>query len=282
MLDLRHVDSFVAVADTRSFTEAANRKNTVQSAISTHIRMLEADIGRKLVERGRGKSVALTAEGSAFLVHARRLLGFAEDLKRGASAAVERPVVRLGTTSTFALSVVPKILARLAEYGFEHDVSVAVARSHELRDRLQDGSFDLVLVMDQGPHPWRMDTVSVPLAWAAAAHVAFDRTGAVPLVFLEDARDLRRHALNALDASGAPVGPLRVCPDAIGMRATVLSGLAATVMPACAVIPPLKDLGPELNLPALRRVPVSTYACADPSPAVSIVAAECVQAIQSL
>lgn len=72
-LDLRHIESFVAVADTRSFSSAAERTGTVQSAVSAHIRLLEQRLSRKLVERGRGKPVSLTHDGNAFLIKARRL-----------------------------------------------------------------------------------------------------------------------------------------------------------------------------------------------------------------
>ena len=141
-------------------------------------------------------------------------------------------------------------------------VTVTTARSHELCGLLDDGVVDLALVLDQGPHPGRLETLSVPLVWAAAGSLAYDPPHPLPLAFLADARDLRRHALAAVDRDGALQVALRTHPDPVGVRAVLLAGLAATVLPRPALVPPLRDIGSSLGLPALATVPVSLYGAA--------------------
>ena len=86
-----------------------------------------------------------------------------------------------------------------------------------------------------------------------------ERRPPLPLAFLDDARDLRRHALMALDGDGTSEVALWTHPDPVGLRAMLLAGLAASVLPKPAIVPPLQDIGARLDLPALGSVPVSVY-----------------------
>jgi DNA-binding transcriptional LysR family regulator len=69
-LDIGTVQAFLMVAHLRSFTRTAEALGTTQAAVSMKLRRLETVLGRRLVERSP-RAVALTAEGAAFLPHAR-------------------------------------------------------------------------------------------------------------------------------------------------------------------------------------------------------------------
>ena len=257
--DLKLVESFVAVAETLSFSRAAERTNTVQSAISTHIKLLEEQVKRSLVTRGRGQPVALTAEGAAFLVQARRLLMLADQMARGPGSMIDAEPVRLGTTVTFALSVVPSALSAFASRSHAAPVTVRTARSHELLDLLEGGQIDVALILDQGAHPMRQSTVQAGLAWVASETFVQRTDAPLPLAFMDDARDLRRHAFSALDETGAVATSMSTHPDPIGMRTVIAAGLAITVLPRIGIASPLMDIAPRLGLPPLGSVPVSVY-----------------------
>ena len=259
-LDLKHVESFVAVAETLSFSTAATRTNTVQSAISTHIKALERRVGRPLVRRGRGQPVALTAEGAAFLVQARRLLLLADHVAHHPDGSMGVDPLRLGTTVTFALSIVPSALRALAAERDAAPVTVRTARSHELMDLLEGGQVDAALVFDQGAHPLRRSTVQTRLGWVASESFVQGPNAPLPLAFLEDARDLRRHAFGALDDAGDRAASLSVHPDPIGLRAVVSAAQAVTVLPRIAIVAPFVDVGARLGLPPLGTMAVSVYA----------------------
>ncbi|WP_425091680.1 LysR family transcriptional regulator [Tropicimonas sp. S265A] len=258
--DLKHIESFIAVAEARNFSVAAARTNTVQSAISAHIKQLEHQVGRALVTRGRGQPVALTPDGIAFLAQARRLLALAEEMARHPGAGDGAPPLRLGTTVTFALSVVPPALSACAQAPDTSRVTVRTARSHALLDLLETDRIDLAFLFDQGPHPMRVATTQTELVWVACANVAPPVDGPLPLAFLEDARDLRRHAFAALDSHGAVATSLQTHPDPVGLRAVLAGGLAVSVLPCMAVVAPLADVGARLGLPPLGQVSVSVYA----------------------
>lgn len=72
-MELRHFQSFVAVAEELSFTKAAKRLRIAQPPVSRHIRDLEAEIGVQLLDRNRNR-VFLTDAGRSFLNEARAVL----------------------------------------------------------------------------------------------------------------------------------------------------------------------------------------------------------------
>jgi DNA-binding transcriptional LysR family regulator len=82
-LELRHARYFVAVAEELNFRRAAERLRLAQPSLSTQIRLLEEDVGAKLLERDSHK-VELTPAGRSFLEGCRRLLQDADDYARTA------------------------------------------------------------------------------------------------------------------------------------------------------------------------------------------------------
>src|SRR5262249_30235834 len=85
-MELRQLAYFVAIAEERNFTRAAERIPIAQPAISQQIRRLEAELGEPLFLRDR-RGIQLTPAGQALLPHARSALQAAEG-GRGAVAAL--------------------------------------------------------------------------------------------------------------------------------------------------------------------------------------------------
>lgn len=84
-MELRHLRSFVYVAETLSFSIAATRCFVTQSAISQHIKALEDELGCKLLIR-TSHSIMLTENGEALLPRAKEILKLAEDCKEHINA----------------------------------------------------------------------------------------------------------------------------------------------------------------------------------------------------
>jgi DNA-binding transcriptional LysR family regulator len=74
VLDTRQLRYFVAVAEDLHFTKAADRLHVAQSALSTQVKQLEAQLGARLLARRKRSAVTLTDAGVLFLVEARRAL----------------------------------------------------------------------------------------------------------------------------------------------------------------------------------------------------------------
>lgn len=259
MPDFNALQSFVIAADTLNFSRTAELRNTVQSAISTHIVTLEKELGRTLLERGRGKAMCLTPEGQAFLVYARRILGLADEAMDSVRHARAHRSIRLGTTVTLAQSVVVAVLRQFAKAHSQVQIHIQCNRSDALLAQLDGDEIDMAFMMDQGKRPGRDFVESMPLVWAAGPDLLLDPLEDVPLVFLTDGRDLRGYAFDALDRAGRKGFLAHLSPHPIGVRSFVLAGLALTVMPKVSVTAPLMALGEDSNLPPLKTVALSFY-----------------------
>jgi DNA-binding transcriptional LysR family regulator len=93
MLELRHLRYFLAVAEERSFSHAAERLHMAQPPLSVAIRQLEQEVGAELFERG-SRGVTLTPAGRALLEGARDTL---DGLDRALAAARRAAAGELGT-----------------------------------------------------------------------------------------------------------------------------------------------------------------------------------------
>ena len=113
MMELRHLEHFVAVAEERNFTRAARRVHLVQSALSVSIRSLERELGVRLFERTT-REVELTDAGRVLLPEACRTLEAAASAQAavlGAQAGL-RGTLRLGMLQMVSLGDVGSMIAR--------------------------------------------------------------------------------------------------------------------------------------------------------------------------
>jgi DNA-binding transcriptional LysR family regulator len=110
-MELRHLRSFVAVADELHFGRAAERLHIAQSPLSQQIQRLERQVGAMLFERNRRK-VELTDAGHAMLTHAREALAQADlaETAARAAAAGRAGTLRIGFLGSAALAILPRIV----------------------------------------------------------------------------------------------------------------------------------------------------------------------------
>jgi DNA-binding transcriptional LysR family regulator len=145
-MELRHLRYFVAIAEEKSFTRAAERLWVAQPGLSTQIRRLEEELGVKLFER-HTRGVDLTDAGRVFLDRARAALAAAEDARATGSDLESGLVgtIRLGLATGARSQLVPLLLEGFA--ATRPDVELTVIESHGgtlLRD-LRDGRLDALI-----------------------------------------------------------------------------------------------------------------------------------------
>jgi len=113
-MELRHLISFIVVAEEQSFTRAALRLHIAQPPLSQRIRELEDELGARLFERSTRK-VALTTAGRAFLDHVRGLPRQLDEAVQACRRAQrgETGKLRLGYTGRASQAQLPRLLGQL-------------------------------------------------------------------------------------------------------------------------------------------------------------------------
>jgi DNA-binding transcriptional LysR family regulator len=113
-MELRHLETLLAVHDTGSFTSAADRLHTVQSNVSDQIRQLEDELGVTLFSRGRRGAVP-TEFGTLVLERARHVRRELEDLRTDLSMlqGLQTGHATLGAVGTISRWLVPAVVADL-------------------------------------------------------------------------------------------------------------------------------------------------------------------------
>ncbi|EJP9134721.1 LysR family transcriptional regulator [Salmonella enterica] len=141
---LRHLHTFVAVAQQGTLGRAAETLNLSQPALSKTLNELEQLTGARLFERGR-LGAQLTVPGEQFLTHAVKVLdalntaGQALNRKEDASA----DVVRVGALPTAALGILPAAIGRFHQQQKSTSLQVATMNNTMLLAGLKSGEIDL-------------------------------------------------------------------------------------------------------------------------------------------
>ncbi len=115
IMNLKHMHTFVEVAQCKSFSLAATRLHTVQSAVSRHINALETSLNVKLFERTT-RYVELTAPGKVFLRHAEDILTHFQQAQYETQSVAngKQGLLRIGYLSSACAHVMPKLLSRFS------------------------------------------------------------------------------------------------------------------------------------------------------------------------
>lgn len=147
-MQLHQLRYFVAVAETRHFTHAADNVGITQPSLSKQIHALEADLGAPLFERIRG-DIRLTAAGEVLLPLARRILADTETARREVQELIglRRGRVRLGATPSLITSLAPEVLRQFRDAHPAVEVRVTENGSQDLVRDLLRGELDLALII---------------------------------------------------------------------------------------------------------------------------------------
>jgi DNA-binding transcriptional LysR family regulator len=154
MHDLRRLRAFHAVAERRSFSEAALALGYAQSVVSHHVAALEQEFGLTLVDRAR-RPVGLTEAGERLREHAATLLGnvaTAEEEMRGL-AGLMTGTVRVGAFLTACTSFVPQALAAFETAHPEVTIQLEQLEPEPALRRLRAGDLDVAVVWEVPDDP---------------------------------------------------------------------------------------------------------------------------------
>ncbi|WP_261992796.1 LysR family transcriptional regulator [Streptomyces sp. adm13(2018)] len=201
MYEPTHLRTFLAVAQTLSFTRAAERLGLRQSTVSQHVRRLEEATGRPLFTRDTHR-VALTEDGEAMLGFAGTILQAHERAAAYFGGTRLRGRLRFGASEDFVTTRLPEILESFRREHPEVDLELTVELSGTLQARLAAGRLDLILAKRRGGESEGRLVWEDSLIWIGAPGLRLDPDRPVPLIVYPPPGITRARALEALEAQG--------------------------------------------------------------------------------
>lgn len=254
-IDTITLQSFIAVAETASFTKAAERVGRTQSAISQQIIKLENMLGKVLITRG--KMLTLTPDGDIFLGYARQIFALhREALDRFREPELEGEI-RFGLPENFASAYLYEILADFSRIHPRILLNIECDLTLNLFEKFKKKSFDIVLVKMNRPEdfPNGVDVWSEPLKWVGNANLIASNKP-IPLVLSPQPCVYRRAAINVLEEIGRPWRLAFSSTSYTSSIAAVKAGMGITVMPSTMIPDELAEIETK-SLPILPDTHVS-------------------------
>jgi DNA-binding transcriptional LysR family regulator len=248
-MDLRQLEVFARVVDTRSFSRAAEALRLTQSTISEHVRLLEEEVGARLFDR-LGRETVPTRAGELLYGYAQRLLA----LRAEAQQALQQFLGQISGGLTVGAStipgeyVLPPLIGAFREKFPQVSIALHIGDSREIADAVVEGRVELGVI---GARPEQRTLQAVELlpdelvvvvppghAWFGRKLVTLDELKPEPLIVREPGSGSRQALETALDEAGPGLGGLRVIAEmgsTSAIKQAVKAGVGLSIMSKRAV-----------------------------------------------
>jgi DNA-binding transcriptional LysR family regulator len=264
-MNLRQLQYFVAVAEERSFTRAAQRLYVAQPSISQQLRALEVELGGRLFER-LPRTVRLTPAGRELLPEARAAILAAERAAKAARAALglEAGELEIATLPSLSMAGLPDYLQRFRERHPEVGLRLReYTHPRLLETAVREGVGDLAV----GTLPRDWDGVVVPLGWQefvvvlpadeegdGDAPISLSSLADRPWVLFEPDHGLAEVLTAAAAAAGFVPEPAARTTQIDAAARMAAAGLGPALVPATCVEDDALRASRRLRRPVVRRL----------------------------
>jgi DNA-binding transcriptional LysR family regulator len=245
-MEIRHLRYFIAVAELRNFTRAAEASFVAQSALSQQISRLEHELGAPLFVRGK-RGAELTPAGEVLLPHARRLV--ADEARARAEMrsylGLEKGRLTVGLIQTSASAV--DVVGAVAEFGRHYpgiELHIVNQTTAEMVEGVRRGSLDLAVVgvgPDELPDDLESRQLAVdPLVGVTSEKLASGLVGPVSvadllgrgrLIQFAAGTGIRKHVDAAVRRAGLEVSSPFELTQASDLLVFAALGLGVTIVP---------------------------------------------------
>ncbi|MCJ7436902.1 MAG: LysR family transcriptional regulator [Acidimicrobiia bacterium] len=248
-MELRHLDTLLAIDEEGSFTGAADALSTAQSNVSEQVRQLEAELGASLLVRSR-RGALPTECGDVVLDRARRIRREIEAMRVDLAAVLGLEVgqASFGIVGTASRWVVPPVVAELRARAPGIRLRVQEAASERLVSEVADGDLAQAVVTEPVTHPrLRAEPLLEEALVAVVPAGAVLPEPPVPLgavlelgLVLPPTENPLRHEVEAAAAQQGLSVPVVVEVEGIRLIADlVAAGAGASILPETALPPEL-------------------------------------------
>jgi DNA-binding transcriptional LysR family regulator len=249
-LDVDLLKTFLAIADTGSFTKAAEEVHKTQSAISMQMKRLEELLGVPLFAKD-GRMSRFTPDGERLVDYARRIVSFNDEVVSVFTKPELTGTIRFGTPDDYAEKFLPEILARFARTHPLITVDVDCIDSGELFSRVKRGEMDLALVTHGCDIVTDEPVRREQLVWVTSMRHCAHMAEVLPLAVSHAGCEWRGKVLKSLDKQQRKYRVAYSTPNSNAVNAAVMQGLAVGAMPELCVRPGMRILTEKDGFPAL-------------------------------
>lgn len=248
--------TFVAVADTGSFTRAAHRQHLTQSAISHQIRRLEEQVGRRLLSRTT-RSLTVTEDGEELLRHAQQILHSFDALARRFNPSPLSGTVRFGAPENFMGDRLPRLLSRFARNFPGVRLNASISANLDLPALIKAGDLDVAVVISlHDPDNLAEGRLlrRTRLAWVAGETFEPPQNAPLPFAFYPPPCVHRQLGVRALGEAGIDSHIVFTSHSQEGIHAAVLAGLAISAIACDDIEDGMRIVNGEYALPPLPDI----------------------------
>ena len=217
--------TFVAIAETGSFTGAAGAVHRTQSAVSMQMKRLEDVVGEALFVR-QARGVSLTPPGEKLLTDSRRIIALLDQTQAALRGEQLSGHVRVGIPDQYGVSVLPSVLGKFATSNPDVDVTVRCSNSDDINAALHAGELDVAVVFEEFIRPDSEVLTSDPTVWVTSSVYCTHELDPVPVAIYETGGWCRDWALRALEQQGQNYRVAFTSDSLDALQAAVTAGLA--------------------------------------------------------
>jgi DNA-binding transcriptional LysR family regulator len=273
LLDVDQLRAFIAIAETGSFTKAAEVVNKTQSAVSMQMKRLEERLDRPIFSRD-GRASKLTEDGQRLLDYARRIVKLNIETIAAFSDAELSGRVRLGVPDDYADRYLPEIMARFSRAYPGVELTVICEPSVDLLERIDASEIDLAIVTNcetkRAAETFRRER----LLWVTSNRHSTHSEQPLPLALGRPSCSWRRIAVERLESVARPYRVTYSSSSAGAVAAAVLAGLAVSVLPESGLRPGMRVLTAAEGFPELPSCRIGLVRNAHESSALADALAE--------
>ena len=262
LMEIRHLESLIAISEHGSFSAAARAIGTVQSNVSAHISRLEKELGASLIDRQSGE---LTEDGVLVVERARRIIHELQDIEADIHSTDTEVAgeTRLGCIGTTGRWLMPRLLTAIQKAHPQVRPIIHEGSTSSLLPRLIAGELDAAIVHFPIDDP---ELQLVPLfseelvllvnnkhPWSKLETISLEELAKQPLLLAPRNTALRRIIDRAAGAQRLAFTPQAEIDGVRLLTSLAFEGFGPAIVPATAIPAWIKGEFTRVSIPQLPR-----------------------------
>ena len=258
LLSLDQLRTFLTIAESKSFTRAADRLYRTQPALSMQIKALEKQLGTELLIRS-GRETTLTEAGRVLASYAQRILDINEEALAKLAVVDMAGSVRVGVLEEAALGPLFRALTRFGRMCTRIRIELEVSTSRDLARRIESNELCLAVANSTFAKMPVEPLWDERYVWACSED--YEPVEGEPLQLIVDSLDYpcvsRDAALKGLEERGIRWQVVFCSLSLPALQAAVRARLGVAILPESALLPEMRVMNDRY--PAIPSAEIALY-----------------------